>query len=82
MNLDNRSAFNYVLRRKNLAVDGAILGLHLRSGDAWLEFSGNIGAVTLANKKSRSELHEQSLFQFVGQAVLVGINLRVRGIDL
>jgi hypothetical protein len=41
-----------------------------------------MGAVTLANKKSRSELHEQSLFQFVGQAVLVGINLRVRGIDL
>ena len=40
------------------------------------------GAVDLTNEKSRSKLDEQRLFQFVAQAVVVGINLREREIDL
>jgi hypothetical protein len=68
---------------KHLTVDGPIFRFQHWRTDVWLELAWNNRAVLPPDHEGRSELHQQSLFQFIAQAIAVGIALgrnRVRGL--
>ena len=60
---------------KYLTIYGAVVGFRLGLMDAWAKLGGTARAVLLSDHKSWPELHQESLFQRIAHAVLIGVDL-------